>query len=85
MNALFTRPLVQQAISVLMSAMPSDLAKSFRSRPPASSPGEYGPFCRVAFGANVPSDMYERPHQYVTHFPKLVSAFGERTFAAYWH
>ena len=85
MNALVTKSVVQQAMSVLTDAAPSNLAKTFCGRLPVSSPRAYRAFHTAAFSASAPLETYQQPHQNVTHFPELVSAFGERTFTACWH
>jgi hypothetical protein len=85
MNALLNRSVVQQALSVLTSATPHNLAKGFCGRSSVSSPSAHEPFCTAPFSACAPFETYQQPYQHVTHFPELVSAFGERVLADYWN
>jgi hypothetical protein len=85
MNALLTRSVMQQAMSVLTSATPNNFAKGFCGGSSVSSPSAYKPFCAAPFSARAPFETYQQPYQHVTHFPGLVSAFGERIFTDYWN
>ena len=75
-NALLSRPVVEQTISALMSALPSDSERSrrrFRTRLSA----KYKSFVALHLA-------YHQSNQNITHFPELVSASGRRAFKSYW-
>jgi hypothetical protein len=85
MNALVSKPVLEHAMSVLMSAASGNSTKASCGRLPVSSFAMCMPFVSPASSANPSLHwMYQRPHEYVTCFPELVSAFGERAFSGYW-
>ena len=83
MNAILTRSIVQQTMSEFTSAAPNHLAKASSGRCPvdATGPSRSGLSYTAVLSASAPLETY----QHVTHFPELVSAFGERAFADYWN
>jgi hypothetical protein len=75
-NALLSKPVLEQTISALVSATPSDSERSrhrFRTR----SSAKYRSVVRLHLA-------YHQSDQNVTNFPELVSASGRRAFKSYW-
>ena len=75
-NALLSRPVVEQTILALLSALPGDSERSrrrFRTRLSA----KYKSFVALHLA-------YHQSNQNITHFPELVSASGRRAFKSYW-
>lgn len=75
-NALLSRPVVEQTISALVSALTSDSEGSrhrFRTRLSAKYK------CFVALHL-----AHHQSNQNIAHFPELVSASGRRAFKVYW-
>ena len=75
-NALLIRPVVEQTISALVSALPSDSERS-RRRFWTTLSAKYKSFVALHLA-------YHQSNQNITHFPELVSASARLAFKSYW-
>jgi len=83
MNAFLSRPVLEHAISVHASPMPSNQANTIVGRIPTRSLA----LCRSNLPCRANAALgwiYPGIYQSVTYFPDLVTTSGERIFNAYW-
>jgi hypothetical protein len=78
MNALLSRPVLEHAVSMCLSATSSNSGRKKSCN--RLSTGFFAE-CRSFLPVRVTD---QRADQQVMHFPKLVSVFGGRTFNSYW-
>ena len=72
-------------MSFFVSSAPADLTSGSQGNLSPFAP--YRPAVAPVFDVALPQRWtYPEPHRHLmTQFPELVTAIGERAFAAYWH